>query len=104
MKTCRGSRDEGRGLDGRIMTHAPFFLPLLPQGGEGRGEEANVYKLEPLTSVFARLRRDQPALSPFGRGEGVISVRCVCQDAPAACFESWNQTISSVAPSWAGNN
>jgi hypothetical protein len=45
-----------RWLEGRNLTHAPFFLPRLPQGGEGRGEEANVYKHEPLA----------PALSPFG--------------------------------------
>jgi hypothetical protein len=48
---------------GRNLAPAPFFLPLLPQGGEGRGEEANVYKLEPVA----------PALSPFGRGKGVVS-------------------------------
>jgi hypothetical protein len=34
----------------------PFFLPLLLEGEEGRGEEANVYRHEPLT----------PTLSPFG--------------------------------------
>ena len=32
------------------LTPAPFFLPRLPQGGEGRGEEANVYKYEPLAA------------------------------------------------------
>jgi hypothetical protein len=57
---------------GRILTPAPFFLPRLPQGGEGRGEETNFYKHEPLA----------PALSPFGRGEGVVFVRCVCQVTP----------------------
>ena len=72
MKTGRETRNEGRELDGRIMTPAPFFLPRLPQGGEGRGEKANVYKHEPLA----------PALSPFGRGEGVVSVWCGRQDAP----------------------
>jgi hypothetical protein len=84
MKTRRESRNEGRELDGRIMTHAPFFLPRLPQGGEGRGEEANVYKHEPLA----------PALSPFGRGEGVVSVRCGCQDAPVLDGSSRSGLIS----------
>jgi hypothetical protein len=40
-----------------------IFLPRLPQGGEGRGEEANVYKHEPLA----------PALSPFGGERGLFS-------------------------------
>jgi hypothetical protein len=35
---------------------APIFSLASPKGGEGRGEEANVYKHEPLT----------PTLSPFG--------------------------------------
>jgi hypothetical protein len=46
LKSGRGAQ-----LDTRTI-----FLPRLPQGGEGRGEEANVYKHEPLA----------PALSPFG--------------------------------------
>jgi glutamyl-tRNA reductase len=45
-----------------------------PQRGEGRGEEAVFSSSDPLTSAFARLRRDQPALSPLGRGEGVEPV------------------------------
>jgi hypothetical protein len=44
-----------------------IFLPLLTQGGEGRGEEADVFKNKPLA----------PALSPLGRGEGAISHRFV---------------------------
>ena len=47
------------------LTHAPFFLPLLPQGGEGRGEEANVYKHEPLTPASPRLDGERE-LFPFG--------------------------------------
>jgi glutamyl-tRNA reductase len=42
-----------------------------PRRGEGRGEEAVSSSSDPRTSAFARLRRDQPALSPLGRGEGV---------------------------------
>ena|GEM_PF-6499899 len=56
----------------RRIFDLPHFFSLAPLKEEGRGEEANVYKHEPLA----------PTLSPFGRGEGVISVRCVCQDAP----------------------
>ena len=84
-------------LVGRARTHAPFFLPLLlPPCGK---ERAGVRR-----PMFTSTNPSPPALSPFGRGEGVISVRCVCQNARAACFETRNQTISSVAPSWAGNN
>jgi glutamyl-tRNA reductase len=45
-----------------------------PRRGEGRGEEAVGSSSDPRTSAFARLRRDQPALSPLGRGEGVEPV------------------------------
>ena len=45
-----------------------------PRRGEGRGEEAVCSSSDPRTSAFARLRRDQPALSPLGRGEGVEPV------------------------------
>jgi hypothetical protein len=84
MKTGRESRVEGRGLDGRTLSRVHFFLPLRPQGGEGRGEEANVYKHEPLA----------PALSPLGRGEGVVSVWCGRQDAPALDGSSRSVLIS----------
>jgi len=40
-----------------------ILLPLLPNGGEGRGEEDNWGGFSPLT----------PPLSPLGRGEGVVS-------------------------------
>jgi hypothetical protein len=84
MKTSRESRDEGRGLDGRTLSHLHFFLPLRPQGGAGRGEEANVDEHDPLA----------PALSPLGRGEGVVSVWCGSQDAPALDGSSRSGLIS----------
>jgi glutamyl-tRNA reductase len=51
-----------------------------PRRGEGRGEEAVGSSSEPRTSAFARLRRDQPALSPLGRGEGVEPAQRVPTD------------------------
>ena len=58
-----GAQEEtGRqGGIGRSLTPPPFVLPLLPKGGEGRGEEADYSSSNPLA----------PALSPLGRGEGV---------------------------------
>ena len=50
---------------GHTRTHAPFFLPLLPEGGKGRSEEANVYKHEPLTPTLSRLDGERE-LFPFG--------------------------------------
>ena len=67
MKTSRESRDEGQGLDGRIMTHAPFFLPRLPQGGEGRGEEPMFTSTIPSPQPSLRLGGARE-LFPFGAG------------------------------------
>jgi hypothetical protein len=54
-----------------------IFSPSPPPAlreGEGRGEEANVYKHEPLTSAFARLRRDQPALPRLDGEQFILSL------------------------------
>ncbi len=69
-------------------------LPLLPQGGEGRGEEAVISKNKTLAArnaegkfpagVVGDIEADEfdiiepltPTLSPFGRGEGEDSAAC----------------------------
>jgi hypothetical protein len=48
-------------LSAGASAHYLIFLPLLPKGGEGRGEEADFSRSKPLA----------PALSPLRRGEGV---------------------------------
>jgi hypothetical protein len=43
------------GGGGCIWTHAPFFLPLFPQGGEGRGEEPMFTSTNPAPHPSPRL-------------------------------------------------
>src|ERR1017187_3269680 len=66
----RDLRGVFRTAAGGIRTGA-IILPLLHQRRRGPGRGGRNFSISnPVTSAFARLRRDQPALSPLGRGEG----------------------------------
>jgi len=74
-----------------------FSLPLLlpPCGKERAGVRRPMFtSTNPSPQPSPRLDGERE-LFPFG---ACVKMR------PAAYFESWNQTISSVAPSCAGNN